>query len=52
LKLYCDCFAAMVYCSRGCCCYACKNTEEDAAVVDERRAQVKQRNPIVRDLRL
>ncbi|GAQ78579.1 hypothetical protein KFL_000150330 [Klebsormidium nitens] len=44
LKLYCDCFAAGVYCS-GCLCVNCLNTEENAAIVNERKAAIIRKEP-------
>jgi len=44
LKLYCDCFAAGVFC-RECSCQTCSNTEGDLEVVRQTRYQIESRNP-------
>ena len=46
LKLYCDCFARGAYCS-GCACADCHNSEENASLVAERRAGIREKNPEV-----
>jgi len=45
LKLYCECFAAGLYC-RNCNCQNCMNVVENEAVVRETRAQIESRNPL------
>jgi hypothetical protein len=46
LKLYCDCFARVVYCS-GCACADCHNTEDNAQLVASKRAGIREKNPEV-----
>ena len=46
LKLYCDCFARGAYCA-GCACADCHNCEENASLVAERRAGIRDKNPEV-----
>jgi len=50
LKLYCECFAAGIYCDNGsgvtCACQNCLNTSAHAALVAETRATVEARNPL------
>lgn len=45
LKLYCDCFAAGMFCGDSCACAACQNNEESRGVVNEKRESILQRNP-------
>jgi len=44
LKLYCDCFAVMNYCSGGCNCYDCCNTTEREHIRLEAIRTTKERN--------
>lgn len=44
LKLYCDCFAAGVFCS-GCACSNCMNDVSHLELVNQKRDQIKQRDP-------
>jgi hypothetical protein len=50
LKLYCECFAAGIYCDAGdgasCSCQNCLNTRANAALVAATRAAVETRNPL------
>ncbi|KAL4200212.1 hypothetical protein AMTRI_Chr03g148600 [Amborella trichopoda] len=46
LKLYCDCFAAGVYCIESCSCKECLNKPENVDVVLETRQQIESRNPL------
>uniref|UniRef100_A0A1D1Y7H7 Protein lin-54 n=1 Tax=Anthurium amnicola TaxID=1678845 RepID=A0A1D1Y7H7_9ARAE len=46
LKLYCDCFAAGVYCAVACACQACLNRPEYEDTVLETRQQIENRNPL------
>ncbi|KAK8683057.1 hypothetical protein V6N13_039127 [Hibiscus sabdariffa] len=46
LKLYCDCFAAGVYCTEPCSCQGCFNRPECADTVLETRKQIESRNPL------
>jgi hypothetical protein len=45
LKLYCECFASGVFCS-GCSCAGCLNTQQNAIMVADTRAQILTRNPL------
>ncbi|XP_071693684.1 protein tesmin/TSO1-like CXC 2 [Rutidosis leptorrhynchoides] len=45
LKLYCDCFAAGVYCAGPCSCQGCFNRPEHEQTVLETRQQIESRNP-------
>ncbi len=49
LKLYCDCFAAGLYCL-NCLCVACQNREDNESMVMEKRGKVLQRDPLVRSI--
>lgn len=44
LKLYCDCFAAGIYCS-NCACSNCMNDQAHSELVMQKRDQIKQRDP-------
>ncbi|KAL9233885.1 hypothetical protein vseg_008821 [Gypsophila vaccaria] len=46
LKLYCDCFAAGLYCSELCSCQGCCNRPEKEDVVQETRQQIESRDPL------
>ncbi|PWA80109.1 CRC domain-containing protein [Artemisia annua] len=46
LKLYCDCFAAGIYCSGSCSCQGCFNKPEHQDTVLETRKQIESRNPL------
>ncbi|XP_078428849.1 protein tesmin/TSO1-like CXC 2 [Wolffia australiana] len=46
LKLYCECFAAGVYCTDNCSCQGCLNRLEHEEIVMETRKQVENRNPL------
>ncbi|KAA0057436.1 CRC domain-containing protein TSO1 [Cucumis melo var. makuwa] len=46
LKLYCECFAAGVYCIEPCSCQDCFNKPIHEAMVLETRRQIESRNPL------
>ncbi|KAF3447151.1 hypothetical protein FNV43_RR12331 [Rhamnella rubrinervis] len=46
LKLYCDCFAAGIYCAEPCACQGCFNRPEYEDTVIETRQQIESRNPL------
>ncbi|TYG75995.1 hypothetical protein ES288_D03G077900v1 [Gossypium darwinii] len=46
LKLYCDCFAAGIYCAEPCACQGCFNRPEYEETVLETRKQIESRNPL------
>ncbi|KAI4337337.1 hypothetical protein L6164_015768 [Bauhinia variegata] len=46
LKLYCDCFAAGIYCAETCSCQGCYNRPEYEDTVFETRQQIESRNPL------
>ncbi|KAJ4826586.1 hypothetical protein Tsubulata_008535 [Turnera subulata] len=46
LKLYCDCFAAGIYCAETCACHGCFNRPEYEDTVLETRQQIESRNPL------
>ncbi|KAJ7966154.1 Protein tesmin/TSO1-like [Quillaja saponaria] len=46
LKLYCDCFAAGIYCGEPCACQGCFNRPEYEDTVLETRQQIESRNPL------
>ncbi|KAG6772777.1 hypothetical protein POTOM_024197 [Populus tomentosa] len=46
LKLYCDCFAAGIYCAAICACQGCFNRPEYEDTVLETRQQIESRNPL------
>ncbi|WCJ30248.1 Tesmin/TSO1-like CXC domain-containing protein [Euphorbia peplus] len=46
LKLYCDCFAAGIYCSESCTCQGCFNKPEYESTVLETRQLIESRNPL------
>ncbi|KAG8375458.1 hypothetical protein BUALT_Bualt10G0102000 [Buddleja alternifolia] len=46
LKLYCDCFAAGIYCADTCSCQGCYNRPEYEDTVLETRQQIESRNPL------
>ncbi|XP_059461739.1 CRC domain-containing protein TSO1-like isoform X1 [Corylus avellana] len=46
LKLYCDCFAAGIYCAEPCACQECYNRPEYEDTVLEIRQQIESRNPL------
>ncbi|XP_039045608.1 protein tesmin/TSO1-like CXC 2 isoform X2 [Hibiscus syriacus] len=46
LKLYCDCFAAGLYCIEPCACQDCFNKSIHENVVLETRRQIESRNPL------
>ncbi|KAF8692179.1 hypothetical protein HU200_039781 [Digitaria exilis] len=46
LKLYCECFAAGVYCSEPCTCQGCLNNESNMDTVLSTRQQIESRNPL------
>ncbi|KAH6837101.1 Tesmin/TSO1-like CXC domain-containing protein [Perilla frutescens var. hirtella] len=46
LKLYCDCFAAGLYCAGSCACQGCYNKPEYEDKVLESRQQIESRNPL------
>ncbi|XP_061376459.1 CRC domain-containing protein TSO1-like [Gastrolobium bilobum] len=45
LKLYCDCFAAGLYCTEPCSCHGCFNRHEHEDKVVETKLQIQSRNP-------
>ncbi|KAI6680154.1 hypothetical protein NL676_034035 [Syzygium grande] len=46
LKLYCDCFAAGMYCVEPCSCQGCLNRPQYEQTVLETRQQIESRNPL------
>ncbi|KAK9130820.1 hypothetical protein Sjap_011307 [Stephania japonica] len=46
LKLYCECFAAGIYCAEPCACVECFNKPEYEDTVLETRQQIESRNPL------
>ncbi|CAI0416728.1 unnamed protein product [Linum tenue] len=46
LKLYCDCFAAGIYCADSCSCQGCFNRPEHEDKVLETRQLIESRNPL------
>ncbi|KAF2303868.1 hypothetical protein GH714_023989 [Hevea brasiliensis] len=46
LKLYCDCFAAGIYCAEPCACQGCFNRPDYEDTVLETRQQIESRNPL------
>ncbi|XP_057504619.1 uncharacterized protein LOC130788097 [Actinidia eriantha] len=46
LKLYCDCFAAGLYCVESCICQECLNRPEYEDTVLDTRQQIESRNPL------
>ncbi|KAG6598583.1 Protein tesmin/TSO1-like CXC 3, partial [Cucurbita argyrosperma subsp. sororia] len=46
LKLYCDCFAAGMYCSESCSCQGCFNNPKNLRTVLETRHQIETRDPL------
>ncbi|KAL7112084.1 hypothetical protein ACP275_05G130400 [Erythranthe tilingii] len=46
LKLYCDCFAAGIYCADSCACQECFNRPEYEDTVLETRQKIESRNPL------
>ncbi|NP_001304301.1 CRC domain-containing protein TSO1 [Zea mays] len=46
LKLYCECFAAGVYCSEPCSCIGCMNNQSHTETVLSTRQQIESRNPL------
>ncbi|XAR69365.1 hypothetical protein NMG60_11000913 [Bertholletia excelsa] len=46
LKLYCDCFAAGIYCTEPCGCQECYNRPDYEDVVLETRQEIESRNPL------
>ncbi|XP_066358852.1 protein tesmin/TSO1-like CXC 2 isoform X2 [Miscanthus floridulus] len=46
LKLYCECFAAGVYCSEPCSCIGCLNNQSHTETVLSTRQQIESRNPL------
>ncbi|XP_042001763.1 protein tesmin/TSO1-like CXC 2 isoform X1 [Salvia splendens] len=46
LKLYCDCFAAGLYCAGSCACQGCYNRPQYEDKVIESRKQIESRNPL------
>eukprot|EP00250_Pteridium_aquilinum_P013527 c21393_g1_i1 orf=1043-4429(+) len=46
LKLYCECFAAGVYCVDSCTCQGCFNKPEFEETVMDTRQQIESRNPL------
>ncbi|KAJ1266279.1 hypothetical protein BS78_08G138900 [Paspalum vaginatum] len=46
LKLYCECFAAGVYCSEPCTCEGCLNNQSNMEKVLSTRQQIESRNPL------
>ncbi|XP_024037153.1 protein tesmin/TSO1-like CXC 3 isoform X1 [Citrus sinensis] len=46
LKLYCDCFAAGIYCIDSCACESCFNKPEYEETVTDTRQQIQSRNPL------
>ncbi|EPS70626.1 hypothetical protein M569_04133, partial [Genlisea aurea] len=46
LKLYCDCFAAGVYCAEPCACIGCFNKPAHDETVQATRRQIETRNPL------
>ncbi|MBA0573536.1 hypothetical protein Golob_000806 [Gossypium lobatum] len=46
LKLYCDCFAAGIYCAEPCSCQGCFNRPKYEETVLETRKQIESRNPL------
>ncbi|XP_021828730.1 CRC domain-containing protein TSO1-like isoform X2 [Prunus avium] len=46
LKLYCDCFAAGVYCAESCACQGCFNITDYEDTVLETRQHIESRNPL------
>ncbi|KAL8504202.1 hypothetical protein ACS0TY_022804 [Phlomoides rotata] len=45
LKLYCDCFAAGIYCAEPCACQECSNRPEYEDIVLETRRKIESRDP-------
>ncbi|EXB33242.1 hypothetical protein L484_005134 [Morus notabilis] len=45
LKIYCQCFAAEVYCSDSCTCQNCQNKIDNEETVLRIRSEIKSRNP-------
>ncbi|KAL6544266.1 hypothetical protein OROGR_010763 [Orobanche gracilis] len=46
LKLYCDCFAAGIYCADPCACQECLNKPEYEGTVIETRQKIESRDPL------
>ncbi|GER45135.1 tesmin/TSO1-like CXC domain-containing protein [Striga asiatica] len=46
LKLYCDCFAAGIYCAEPCACQDCFNTPKYEGMVIETRQKIESRDPL------
>ncbi|KAL6547603.1 hypothetical protein OROHE_009308 [Orobanche hederae] len=46
LKLYCDCFAAGIYCADPCACQVCLNRPEYEGTVIETRQKIESRDPL------
>ncbi|TVU49187.1 hypothetical protein EJB05_00485 [Eragrostis curvula] len=46
LKLYCECFAAGVYCTEPCSCQGCLNNHDNMDTVLSTRQQIESRNPL------
>ncbi|XP_020590381.1 uncharacterized protein LOC110031499 isoform X2 [Phalaenopsis equestris] len=46
LKLYCDCFAAGMFCNKSCACQGCSNNSENEEMVSSTRQLIEARNPL------
>ncbi|KAG0461510.1 hypothetical protein HPP92_021807 [Vanilla planifolia] len=46
LKLYCDCFAAGIFCTKACTCEGCSNKPEHEGIVCSIKQQIVTRNPL------
>ncbi|XP_042401663.1 uncharacterized protein LOC121991713 [Zingiber officinale] len=46
LKLYCDCFAAGIFCTEVCGCQQCTNKPENEDAIHEAKHQIESRNPL------
>ncbi|KAI0502267.1 hypothetical protein KFK09_017214 [Dendrobium nobile] len=46
LKLYCDCFAAGMFCNKTCSCQGCSNNSENEEMVSSTRQLIETRNPL------
>ncbi|KAL0915320.1 hypothetical protein M5K25_015729 [Dendrobium thyrsiflorum] len=46
LKLYCDCFAAGMFCNKTCACQGCSNNSENEEMVSSTRQLIETRNPL------
>lgn len=46
LKLYCDCFAAGLFCNEACACQGCSNNSEHEEMVSSTKQLIETRNPL------